>query len=174
MELKKEITAAASPRRVILESPFAGDEAVNRGYLKACLRDSLSRGEAPLASHALYPGALDDSVPAEREAGMAAGMAWYGAARALVVYTDLGISPGMVAGMEHAQKHRLRLEFRSLPAWKAWRDDRERRGKEMGFERALKDLRTALEENGAECPELDGITVNPFEGAAPYPGGRHW
>lgn len=173
MESKKEITAAASPRRVILESPFAGDEAVNRGYLKACLRDSLSRGEAPLASHALYPGALDDSVPAEREAGMAAGRAWYGFGRAVVVYTDLGISPGMAAGIEHAHGLGKRLEFRSLPDWKAWQDDREKRGNEVGFTSAVNKLASLLDENGSQCPELDTL-VNPFEGAARYPGGRHW
>lgn len=173
MEPKKEITAAASPRRVILESPFAGDETVNRGYLKACLRDSLSRGEAPFASHAVYPGPLNDSVPSEREAGMAAGRAWYPAARAVVFYTDLGISPGMIAGMDYAQERRIRLEFRSLPDWKAWQDDREKRGNEVGFASAVSRLASLLDENGSQCPELDTL-VNPFEGAARYPGGRHW
>ena len=36
---------------VILESPYAGDVEANVEYARACVRDSLSRGEAPIASH---------------------------------------------------------------------------------------------------------------------------
>lgn len=51
-------------RRVILESPFAGHVESNIEYARACIRDSLLRGEAPLASHLLYtqPGILDGSL----------------------------------------------------------------------------------------------------------------
>lgn len=50
-------------RRVIVESPYAGDIERNMRYLRACLADCLRRGEAPFASHAIYtqPGVLDDS-----------------------------------------------------------------------------------------------------------------
>lgn len=41
-------------RRVVLESPFAGDVERNVRYAKACIRDCLSRGEAPIASHLLF------------------------------------------------------------------------------------------------------------------------
>ena len=41
-------------RLVILESPYAGDVAANVKYARRCVRDSLSRGEAPIASHLLY------------------------------------------------------------------------------------------------------------------------
>ena len=34
-------------RLVVLESPYAGDVARNVRYARACLRDSLLRGEAP-------------------------------------------------------------------------------------------------------------------------------
>jgi len=34
-------------RRVIVESPYAGDVARNVEYARACVRDSLQRGEAP-------------------------------------------------------------------------------------------------------------------------------
>ena len=51
-------------RRVILESPYAGDIERNVAYARAAMRDSLLRGEAPIASHLLYtqPGVLDDQV----------------------------------------------------------------------------------------------------------------
>ena len=40
--------------RVILESPYAGDIERNVKYARMAVRDSLSRGEAPIASHLLY------------------------------------------------------------------------------------------------------------------------
>ena len=53
----------------IIESPYAGDVTKNLAYARAVLRDSLLRGEAPLASHVTYAGsgALDDAVPVERQ-----------------------------------------------------------------------------------------------------------
>ena len=83
---------------VILESPFAGDVDENIEYARRCVRDSLLRGEAPIASHLLYtqPGVLDDAMPADRRLGIDAGLAWLGVAEATVVYTDRGVSNGMV------------------------------------------------------------------------------
>lgn len=103
-------------RRVILESPYAGDVLINERYARQCLRDCLSRGEAPLASHLLYTqeGVLDDSDPDERLQGMAAGFAWTRVAEAVVVYTDRGISGGMHAGIEAAREHGIPVEFRSI------------------------------------------------------------
>src|SRR4051812_26485158 len=88
-------------RLVILESPYAGDVAANLAYARACIKDSLLRGEAPMASHCLYtqPGILDDNDPNERAHGINAGHAWLRVAEAMVVYTDRGISEGMMAGI---------------------------------------------------------------------------
>ena len=71
-------------RLVIIESPYAGNVPLNLLYLRACMRDCLSRGEAPFASHALYtqPGVLDDGDPAERAHGIEAGFAWRAVAHA--------------------------------------------------------------------------------------------
>lgn len=51
-------------KRVILESPYAGDVERNLTYARECVRDSLSRGEAPIASHLLYTqeGILKDEI----------------------------------------------------------------------------------------------------------------
>lgn len=105
-------------RRVILESPFAGQIERNVRYARACLRDSLLRGEAPIASHLLYtqPGVLDDDVPEERKQGIDAGLAWREAAEASVVYQDFGISSGMRYGIKAAEAAGRPVEFRSLPA----------------------------------------------------------
>lgn len=107
-------------RRVILESPYGSADpfavACNVTYARACLRDSLTRGEAPIASHLLYtqPGVLDDAKPAERRWGIDAGLAWCPVAEATVVYTDRGISPGMQYGIDAAKAAGRPVEFRTL------------------------------------------------------------
>lgn len=111
----------AIAQRLILESPYAGNVALNLRYARAALKDSLLRGEAPIASHLLYTqeGILDDSVPAEQRRGIEAGLAWIEAAEATVIYGDLGISPGMQRGIEAAISARRPVYFRTL----GWADD---------------------------------------------------
>lgn len=106
-------------KRVILESPYAGDIEANLAYARACLRDSLSRGEAPIASHLLYtqPGILDDMIPDEREWGIEAGLVWRAVAEASVVYVDRGISTGMDYGIAAARAAGVPVELRSLEGW---------------------------------------------------------
>lgn len=101
-------------RRVILESPFAGDVESNIAYARECVRDCLLRGEAPIASHLLYtqPGVLDDDVPAERQHGIDAGLAWGSVAEATVVYCDRGISRGMKYGIANAEAAGRPVEMR--------------------------------------------------------------
>lgn len=89
---------------------------LNRRYARKCLRHSLSLGEAPIASHLLYtqPGVLRDSDPVERERGITAGLAWRHAAEASVVYTDRGVSKGMLWGITAAKSTGIPVEYRSL------------------------------------------------------------
>jgi hypothetical protein len=103
-------------KRVILESPYAGDVHANVAYARAALRDCLLRGEAPIASHLLYtqPGVLDDLAPDERTLGINAGLVWGGLAEATVVYTDRGISRGMQYGISRAEDEGRPVEYRSL------------------------------------------------------------
>lgn len=102
--------------RVIVESPYAGDVEKNLRYLRACMRDCLSRGETPYASHGLYTqaGVLRDEVPHEREWGIQAGFAWREVAEKTVVYTDLGTSRGMEYGIAHAKDIGHPIEHRTL------------------------------------------------------------
>lgn len=106
-------------RRVILESPYAGDVDRNVRYARACLADCLRKGEAPIASHLLYtqPGVLDDMIPTDRALGIAAGHAWIIAAEAVVVYIDLGISKGMRQGVDRARVAGLEVAYRCLEGW---------------------------------------------------------
>ena len=103
-------------RLVILESPYAGDVVINMAYARACLRDCLLRGEAPLASHLLYTqsGVLDDTLPEERALWIEAGLCWGQLAQATVVYTDRGISLGMTEGIDRAKREGRPVELRSL------------------------------------------------------------
>lgn len=105
--------------RVILESPYGGDVERNIRYLRACMRDSLMRGESPFASHGLYTqdGVLDDSIPEERDHGIAAGFEWRAVADRTVVYIDLGMSRGMQQGIDHADQLGHKVEFRRLGGW---------------------------------------------------------
>jgi hypothetical protein len=103
-------------RRVVLESPYAGDVKANVEYARQCVRDSLSRGEAPIASHLLYtqPGVLKDDEPKERQWGIDAGVVWQSVADAAVVYTDRGLSVGMLYGIAAAEKAGIPVEYRKL------------------------------------------------------------
>lgn len=105
---------------VIIESPFAGtsEEYVqnNIAYARKAVRDSLLRGEAPIASHLLYTqdGILNDNIPQERQHGIDAGLAWRKVAEKTVVYTDRGISKGMEYGINAAKSAGIPIEYRSI------------------------------------------------------------
>ncbi len=107
---------------VIVESPFAGESpsivAENVKYAQLAMRDCLRRGEAPYASHLLYTQAnvLDDNVPEERTLGIEAGLAWGLAAEKTVVYEDLGMTKGMLKGIQRAEAAGRPIEYRRLNA----------------------------------------------------------
>jgi hypothetical protein len=97
--------------KVIIESPYAGDIEKNMAYARLCLKDSLLRGEAPIASHLLHTQVLDDTIPEERAMGIAAGLAWKEVADLHVFYVDLGYSPGMAYALKNSL---LRREIRRI------------------------------------------------------------
>ena len=100
--------------RTIVESPYRGDVARNKAYLDRCLLDSLKRGEAPIASHKIWPGIFNDEIPEERDLGIEAGLAWIPVADLMAVYTDFGISDGMENAMSRAQLHKIPIELREI------------------------------------------------------------
>ncbi len=121
---------------VVIESPLKGhvpawaqrikflarwierfNRARNKRYAKACMRDSLLRGEAPYASHLIYDqaGILDDTISSERERGMLAGFAWGARGEVTAVYVDFGVSSGMERGVEAAGRAGRAVEYRTLP-----------------------------------------------------------
>jgi hypothetical protein len=101
-------------RLVIIESPYAGEVERNLAYLKRAMLDSLSRGEAPFASHAMYNGVLNDDIEFERALGLDAGLAWAAQASLSAIYMDHGISRGMEQGIAHARLHGRTIVYRLL------------------------------------------------------------
>lgn len=107
-------------RLVIIESPYAAATEAERRenvvYAQAAVRDSLERGEAPIASHLLctQPGILDDDNPNERALGIAAGLAWRTVAGLSAFYTDRGWSKGMRDAYASALKEGRPYALRSI------------------------------------------------------------
>lgn len=106
-------------KRVIIESPFKGENAYqnerNKRYALECMRDSITRGEAPFLSHLLYTQILTESVSKERNLGIEMGLLWGEIAELTVVYTDNGISEGMQKGIDHSLLFNRPIEYRTLP-----------------------------------------------------------
>ena len=107
--------------RVQILSPYRGhdpaDTRRNVAYAYAAIRDCLDGGDAPFAPHLIYPAVLDDSYPADRAAGIGAGLQWLAAADVVAVYTDLGISDGMRAELAEADRLGIPIIHRSLSGW---------------------------------------------------------
>lgn len=102
-------------KRVIIESPYAGDRLRNIRYLQQCIRDCvLVHNESPYASHQMLTQALDDHNQVERRQGIDAGYAWWEAADMIVFYTDHGWSSGMRAAWKLVQDHNRRPDLKSI------------------------------------------------------------
>jgi len=105
-------------KRVVIESPYSGETERNIAYARAAVRDSLLRGESPIAWHLLYtqPGILDDNDANQRQWGISAGLSWLQAADAVAVYIDRGITPNMQSGIAAAEDIHLPVEYRTVAA----------------------------------------------------------
>ncbi|AGA68850.1 hypothetical protein Desdi_1340 [Desulfitobacterium dichloroeliminans LMG P-21439] len=96
---------------VYICSPYAGDIENNLRFARAACRYAVDQGCAPIAVHMLYPQILDDSVPAEREAGIQMGL------RVLASCDEVWIcgkriSHGM--GCEIAEAERLGIPIQNI------------------------------------------------------------
>lgn len=100
----------------IIESPYAGNIERNVAYARAAVRDSVFRGEAPMASHLLFTqeGILRDEIPEERAMGIAAGVAWREVCDQAAFYVDHGWSGGMLAARELYVKEGVPFEERRI------------------------------------------------------------
>jgi len=108
----------------MIESPFRGrgdseimrtaDAAANRAYAYRALHHSLQIGEAPFASHILYPLVLNDNIPEQRTLGMRAGFEFLKCMEQYAFYTDRGWSDGMIDALEKAALHKKEIVLRSF------------------------------------------------------------
>jgi hypothetical protein len=101
-------------KKVIIESPYAGNVQRNVEYAKLCLKDSLNRGEAPIASHLLYTQVLDDLNTEERKQGIDAGLEWLKVADLHVFYLDYGWSLGMLYALRKSNELKIEVETRKI------------------------------------------------------------
>lgn len=115
------LTEILSPETnfVIIESPYAGNKEEilrNENYARSAALDCLSKGEIPFASHILYTqkGILDDTKPAQRRLGIEAGLTFGEICQKSVLYSDLGMTEGMVEGIEKAKKSGRGVEIRQV------------------------------------------------------------
>lgn len=106
----------AKMRLVIIESPYAGDVHRNISYARACVRDSVLRGEAPICSHLLFTqqDILRDEIEEERALGIAAGLAWTRVCDAAAFYIDYGYSEGMTEAMATYEKNNILMVARKI------------------------------------------------------------
>jgi hypothetical protein len=103
-------------KRVLIESPYAGDIKRNVEYAKECVKDCLRRGESPYASHLFFTqdGILNDDIPEERRQGIMAGLAWEDVADMVAIYADFGVTDGMKIGLDRHKKNLKYIEVRYL------------------------------------------------------------
>ena len=103
---------------VMIETPLMarGERTMemNLEYARKCMKDSLSRGEAPFAMHLLYTQVLDDNVVEERKQGITCGLAWLLQADAVILYCDYGVSSGMKAAYKKALANNIEIELRFI------------------------------------------------------------
>ena len=118
-------------KRVIIESPYAGktdqEIDVNEAYAELAMHDCLvNHHESPYASHLLYTRrfVLRDEIPEDRKLGIEAGFYWRDVSEKTIFYHDMGMTPGMVQGIEDCKKKDKEFEIRSLPdeLWKKLTD----------------------------------------------------
>jgi hypothetical protein len=121
-----------TPKLVVIESPYSGEIENNIEYLLECMHDSYyTRREAPYASHLLYTrlpkseyhnqtavhgGHVADASTSRhgRDHGIACGLVWGQHADIIAVYTDRGITEGMIAGIRAAESRGAAIEYRTL------------------------------------------------------------
>ena len=89
-------------KKVYVASRYAGDVKTNTQAAIRYCRFVIKNGLMPIASHLLYPQILDDNKPADRELGLAFGLALLGLCDEVWVFGP--VSRGMAAEIEEARR----------------------------------------------------------------------
>lgn len=103
---------------VAIVSPYNASTEARRTrnveYARSAAWDALSRGEAPIAIHLVLGDPREEESPEARTLALQASKAILQHVQKVVVYTDLGYSPGMRYEIEEAKRMHKDVEFRSL------------------------------------------------------------
>ena len=105
-------------KRVVVESPYAGNYDLNEAYAELAMHDCLvNYHESPYASHLLYTRnfVLRDDIPSDRKLGIEAGFEWRNVAERTIFYIDLGMTKGMIEGIKDCDKKKTPYELRRIP-----------------------------------------------------------
>lgn len=105
-------------KRVIIESPYAGNYDMNEAYAELAMHDCIvNHNESPYASHLLYTRrfVLRDDVPKDRKLGIAAGFEWRNVSDKTIFYEDLGMTKGMKQGLQDCKDKLQPYVIRKLP-----------------------------------------------------------
>lgn len=100
-------------KRIVLESPLAGDVVRNVRFALFCMRATRLNGLDPIASHLLGPWFLDDGNASERALGMSSEWVWLPDVPHWF-FLDLGTSRGMAAAIERCQDARAPIPHETL------------------------------------------------------------
>ncbi len=93
---------------VYIASPYAGGMERNIIFARQACRYCIAEGHVPVAPHLLYTQLLDDSDPAQRQAGLALGLKLLEYADELWICGD-SISTGMAAEIHTALERNIRV-----------------------------------------------------------------
>jgi hypothetical protein len=101
---------------VSIESPYHGWTERNEAYAVLCVLDSIRRGEAPFASHLMYPRVMGHGDPDDkrREKGLEISDAWRLKADLIAFYLDYEWSAGMTRARFLAINNNIAMEERYL------------------------------------------------------------
>ncbi len=105
-------------KRVVVESPYAGNTKLTETYGEFCMHDCLiNHNESPYASHLLYTRkyVLRDHIPDERMVGIKAGFFWRDVAEKTIFYVDFDMTDGMKLGLDDCKEKGKEYEVRNLP-----------------------------------------------------------
>jgi hypothetical protein len=107
-------------RRVVVLCPYrtsaASQHFNDEIYYRACLRDSIEAGEAPLAAPILYlaSGVLSTETLSNIDLSSEIAQSWYLTADACIVYTDHDLTLEMESIISKLQKENITIEYRKL------------------------------------------------------------
>lgn len=103
-------------KRVVLEVPAQENDEQSIRYARACLRDSLLRGEAPFSGYLLYfqPNVLSSHIAQEYALAIQATAAWECVAEAAIIYQDYGITKDMEQGITRSVASQRPIAYRDI------------------------------------------------------------